>query len=66
MRRANAVSVAVGLVLAAAGLGALGGLRAVDVDQARATEDWMEQQRERLEPPGAGTMHPVSESHTGG
>jgi succinate dehydrogenase / fumarate reductase cytochrome b subunit len=66
MQRANAVSVVVGLGLAAAGLGALGGFRAVDVDQARATEDWMEQQRERLEPPGAGTTHPVGKSHRGG
>jgi succinate dehydrogenase / fumarate reductase cytochrome b subunit len=65
MRRANAVSVAVGLGLAAAGLGALGGLRAVDVEQARATEDWMEQQRQRLEPPGTGVVHPVGESRTG-
>jgi succinate dehydrogenase / fumarate reductase, cytochrome b subunit len=65
MRRANAVSVAVGLGLAAAGLGALGGLRAVDVEQARATEDWMQQQRQRLEPPGTGVVHPVGESRTG-
>ena len=65
MRRANAVSVAVGLGLAAAGLGALGGLRAVDVEQARATEDWMEQQRQRREPPGTGVVHPVGESRTG-
>lgn len=51
MRRANAVSVAVGLLLAAAGLGALGGLRTLDVEQARATERWMEEQREQRQPP---------------
>ena len=65
MRRANVVSVAVGLALAAAGLGSLAGLQAVDVDQARATETWMEQQRERLEPPGPGTIRPASQSSGG-
>lgn len=60
MRRANAVSVVVGLVLAAAGLGALGGLRAVDVDQAKATETWMLEQRERMLPPGEPTIHPTA------
>jgi succinate dehydrogenase / fumarate reductase cytochrome b subunit len=65
MRRANVVSVAVGLALAAAGLGSLAGLQAVDVDQARATENWMEQQRERLEPPGTGTIHPARQPSRG-
>lgn len=65
MRRANAVSVVVGLVLAAAGLGSLAGLQAVDVDQARATEEWMQQQRERLQPPGPGKIHPVGGPRTG-
>jgi succinate dehydrogenase / fumarate reductase cytochrome b subunit len=65
MRRANVVSVAVGLALAAAGLGSLAGLQAVDVDQARATENWMEQQRERLEPPGTGPIHPARQPSRG-
>jgi succinate dehydrogenase / fumarate reductase, cytochrome b subunit len=60
MRRANFVSIAVGLVLAAAGLGALAGMRNVDVEQARATENWMEQQREKLLPPGAEPVHPTA------
>jgi len=60
MRRANAVSVVVGLMLAAAGLGALGGLQKIDVEEARSTERWMEENRERLQPPGAGATHPVS------
>jgi succinate dehydrogenase / fumarate reductase cytochrome b subunit len=60
MRRANAVSVVVGLVLAAAGLGALGGLRTIDVDQAKATETWMLEQRERMLPPGENTIHPTA------
>ena len=65
MRRANAVSVVVGLLLAVAGLGSLAGLRAVDVDQARATEEWMQQQRERLQPPGEGKIHPAGRPRTG-
>jgi succinate dehydrogenase / fumarate reductase cytochrome b subunit len=49
MRRANAVSVVVGVVLAAAGLGALGGMRSVDIEQARATEKRMDDVRRMLE-----------------
>jgi succinate dehydrogenase / fumarate reductase cytochrome b subunit len=49
MRRANVVSIVVGLGLAAAGLGALGGMRAVDVEQARATEKRMDDVRRMLE-----------------
>ena len=60
MRRANAVSIVVGIVLAAAGLGALSGMRNIDVEQARATETWMEEQREKLLPPGPGAVHPTS------
>lgn len=66
MQRANVVSVVVGVVLAAAGLGALGGLRAVDIEQAEATERWMLEQRERLQPPAAGTIHPAAAQHTEG
>ena len=65
MQRANVVSVVVGVALAAAGLGALGGLRTVDIEQARATEDWMQEQRERLEPPGEGRIHPTGQLRTG-
>jgi succinate dehydrogenase / fumarate reductase cytochrome b subunit len=61
MRRANIVSIVVGVGLAAAGLGALGGMRAVDVEQARATEKQMDEVRRMLEgevpagkPPAAG------------
>jgi succinate dehydrogenase / fumarate reductase cytochrome b subunit len=49
MRRANIVSIVVGLGLAAAGLGALGGMRAIDVEQARATEKRMDDVRRMLE-----------------
>jgi succinate dehydrogenase / fumarate reductase cytochrome b subunit len=49
MRRANAVTILVGLGLAAAGLGALGGMRAVDVEQARAIETRMDDVRRMLE-----------------
>jgi len=69
MQRANVVSVVVGVVLAAAGLGALGGLQATDIEQARKTEDWMEEQRDRLQPPGSATIHQAGASsqdrHTG-
>ena len=61
MRRANAVSVVVGLALAAAGLGSLGGLRATDVEQAKATEQWMLDSKQRLQPPGTSpAVHPTS------
>ncbi len=49
MRRANVVSVVVGLALAAAGLGAVGGMRGIDVGKARATEDRMEEVKRLLE-----------------
>ncbi|MDA0254729.1 MAG: succinate dehydrogenase [Planctomycetota bacterium] len=69
MQRANVVSVVVGVVLAAAGLGALGGLQATDIEQARKTEDWMEEQRDRLQPPDSATIHQAAASsedrHTG-
>lgn len=52
MRRANAVSVVVGLGLAAAGLGALGGMRSLDVAKAREAETWMEKQKQLLSTPG--------------
>jgi succinate dehydrogenase / fumarate reductase cytochrome b subunit len=66
MRRANAVSVVVGVVLAAAGLGALGGMRSIDIEQARATEKRMEEVKRLLEgqDPSAApaATHPISET----
>ena len=54
MRRANAVSVVVGLALAAAGLGSVAGLRQIGgsetkLEQARSTERAMHEERERRE-----------------
>ncbi len=49
MQRANAVSVVVGVVLAAAGLGALGGMRMVDVDEAVVIENRMDEFRRQQE-----------------
>ncbi|MEI6505801.1 MAG: succinate dehydrogenase [Planctomycetota bacterium] len=53
MRRANAVSIVFGVGLAAAGLGALGGMRSLDVGRAREVETWMEKQKHTLSVPGA-------------
>jgi succinate dehydrogenase / fumarate reductase cytochrome b subunit len=49
MRRANWLSVAVGVVLAAAGLGAVGGMRNVNVEDARRIETRMNDARRMLE-----------------
>ena len=49
MRRANWISVAVGLLLGAAGLGAVGGMRSINVDEARAIETRMEEAKRLLE-----------------
>ena len=49
MRRANWISIAVGVLLAGAGLGALGGLQRVDVEQARAIENRMDDVKRMLE-----------------
>jgi hypothetical protein len=49
MRRANWISIAVGVMLGAAGLGALGGLRNVDIEQARAIENRMDDVKRMLE-----------------
>ncbi|MFM7291202.1 MAG: hypothetical protein ACKO6B_08230, partial [Planctomycetia bacterium] len=68
MRRANAVSVVVGLVLGAAGLGALGGMRGMDVEKAKAIETIMNEEREarermlrgeRPEPQSGGAVRPA-------
>ena len=61
MRRANWVSVAVGLLLAVAGLGGLFGMRSVDVSAAQVVEDRMERARRMLE----GEESPVEPSATG-
>jgi succinate dehydrogenase / fumarate reductase cytochrome b subunit len=56
MRRANAVSVVVGLGLAAAGLGAIGGMRSLNVEKAYEAETWMEKQQQVLKVPGAAVV----------
>ena len=49
MRRANWISIAVGVLLGGAGLGALGGMRSVDVEQARAIENRMDDVKRMME-----------------
>jgi succinate dehydrogenase / fumarate reductase cytochrome b subunit len=49
MQRANWLSIAVGVALGAAGLGGLGGMRAVDVEEAKVIESRMAEAREMLE-----------------
>jgi succinate dehydrogenase / fumarate reductase cytochrome b subunit len=49
MRRASWISVAVGVVLGGAGLGALAGMRAVDIAEARAIETRMDDVKKMLE-----------------
>ena len=49
MRRANWVSIVVGVLLGGAGLGALGGMRSVDVNQAKAVENRMEEVKRLME-----------------
>ena len=49
MRRASWISVIMGVLLGGAGLGALSGMRAVDVDEARAVETRMGEVKEMLE-----------------
>jgi hypothetical protein len=49
MRRANWISIAIGVLLGGAGLGALGGLRNVDVEQARTIENRMDEVKRMLE-----------------
>ena len=63
MRRANWVSILVGVLLGAAGLGSVVGMRSVDGDQARATESRMEDVKRLLEggqqPPAVRATEPV-------
>lgn len=56
MRRANWLSIAVGLLLGGAGLGALFGMRSLDVEQAKVIEDRMNEVKRMLEgqAPAAG------------
>lgn len=49
MRRANWVSIAVGILLAGAGIGALVGMRRIDIEQAQAIENRMEDVRRMLD-----------------
>lgn len=49
MRRANWVSIIVGVVLGGAGLGSLAGMRGVNVEQARVIEDRMDEVKRMLE-----------------
>jgi len=60
MRRANWISVAIGVLLAGAGLGALAGLQRVNVEQARAIENRMDDVKRMLEGGQAPIeMHPA-------
>ena len=59
MQRANWLSLAVGLGLGAAGLGALGGMRSIDVEKAKEVETRMYKARQILE----GSMSVKSISH---
>ncbi|RLS79060.1 MAG: succinate dehydrogenase [Planctomycetota bacterium] len=63
MRRANAVSVVVGLALAGAGLGSLAGMLTLDRDKAQAEEERMEKRKLQFEPAAVGSPEPAA--HTG-
>ena len=62
MQRANWLSLAVGLGLGAAGLGALGGMRSIDVEKAKEVETRMYKARQLLE----GGVSVKSSSHVEG
>ena len=62
MQRANWLSLAVGLGLGAAGLGALGGMRSIDVEKAKEVETRMYKAKQLLE----GGMSVKSSSHVEG
>lgn len=49
MRRANLISIVVGVLLGGAGLGALVGMRSVDIEEARAVETRMDEVKRMLE-----------------
>ena len=63
MRRANWISIAIGVLLGGAGLGALGGLRNVDVEQARAIENRMDDVKRMLEGDQPHSGAPDSGAH---
>jgi succinate dehydrogenase / fumarate reductase cytochrome b subunit len=56
MRRANILSIAVGVLLGGAGLGALAGMRSVNVEEARAVETRMDEVKRMLEGREPGSM----------
>jgi len=63
MRRANAVSVVMGLALAVAGLGSLAGMLTLDRPAAQAEEERMEKRRLQFDPAAVGSPEPAP--HTG-
>ena len=63
MRRANWISIMLGVLLGGAGLGALGGMRSVDVEQAKVIENRMEDVKRMLE--GGQSPLESSPSHGG-
>ena len=64
MRRANVVSIVVGLALAGAGLGSLAGMLTLDRPKAEAEEEQMEKRRLHFEPAAGATPQPAV--NTGG
>lgn len=63
MKRANAVSIVVGLALGAAGLGSLAGMLTLDRSKAQAEEERLERMKQPFEP--AGTVSPQPAAHPG-
>ena len=64
MRRANVISIVIGVGLATAGLGALAGMRSIDVPRAREAETWAEKQKHALSGPGAAVAPvPIPNAH---
>ena len=60
MRRASYLSIGVGVLLGAAGLGALGGMRGTNVEQARAIETRMEDVKHMLDGQGGAGNAPAA------
>jgi len=61
MQRANIISIGLGVLLAAAGLGAIGGLRSTDIAAARKVESRMEEVKRMLDGGGVETGHGSAE-----
>jgi succinate dehydrogenase / fumarate reductase cytochrome b subunit len=57
MQRANIISIGLGVLLAAAGLGAIGGLRSTDIAAARKVESRMEEVKRMLDGGAGGAGH---------